>query len=211
VPNDLTYTPKDVEKVFQKSTIDLLAAFYSTLLTVNPQGVTAPNPVIDFSYVRVGWQTTGQPAHVPQQDVVYLLATEVDDEYNKNRDVNFVYNVETLVDIITTYVRVWKIQVVCYGPNSFQNARVIKSGQFSQPVHDFLASQRLYLVTALPDIRRIPENYAGQWWERCDLNLHFNEMVTEYTDIGTALSTDILVFTDLRGEIADIPITKGKP
>jgi hypothetical protein len=206
VRNDLAYTPKDVEKVFQQSTIDLLAAFYSTLLVVNPQGVTAPNPVIDFSYVRVGWQTTGQPAHVPQQDVVYLLATEVDDEYNKNRDVQLVYDSDILVSIITTYVRVWRIQVVCYGPNSFQNARVIKSGQFSQNVHDVLASQRLYLVTSLPDIRRIPENYAGQWWERCDLNLHFNEAVTEYTDVGTVSSAEIIVFTDLRGQVADFTV-----
>ena len=133
----------------------------------------------DFSTVRCGYQTQGQPAWKITDNVCIVSATEEEDEYNKNRDVVESQFDATHVLFTTTYVRVWLIQFTFYGPNSFTRARLTKSGMYYQDAHDLLALKNLYMLTATEALTRAPENFQGEWWERTDWKVKFNESVAK--------------------------------
>ena len=85
------------------------------LLTINAL-FNNPVPVLPSHYaaVRVDWQTQGQPAQTITEDIAYLRCVEVDDNYNRVRDVQTLPNTAdpgyptnpTTVVQLTTYQRI---------------------------------------------------------------------------------------------------------
>jgi len=70
------------------------------------------DPAVDdqaYAKVRIAWQTQGQPVSSPDEDVVYLRAVEVDESYNRVRDVKYANNDLQTVRSTTTYTRVWEV------------------------------------------------------------------------------------------------------
>ena len=43
---------------------------------------------------------------------------------------------------------------------------------------------------------RLPEYYAGQWWERTDITASFNEAVIREKKVPYILSADVRLITD---------------
>jgi hypothetical protein len=143
--------------------------------------------------------------------VVYVRETEVDDQYNRVRDVSYAQssvgaapNVVTTTTKITQYTRVWEVFWTVYGPNSFDNARKIRSALFDRYVHDQFARNQLFLVTDPRAPVRAPEFHDGQWWERVDFSAKFNEFVTETYSVEMTESVEIIVVNEVDTEIADI-------
>lgn len=166
--------------------------------------------VSDFSQVRIDWQTTGQPMMQVTDDVCFLRALEIDNPYDRNRDVVVSDYDDDNVQFTTTYTRVWEIYFTLYGPNSFDRARILRSGMFIQDYHDTLAQSSVYFVTDPAPPRRVPDQRDGQWWERTDWGpVLFNEAVTEYRIVPAVDSVEILIETK-RGLAADFTITKGQ-
>jgi hypothetical protein len=194
----LPLTPAQIEAAMQLLTIQLL-------------GIPAPSVPNDpaYSAVRVSWQQQGQPAELDiSTDVTFLRCVEIDDQYNRVRDVQTTPNDSLTVNQVTSYIRVWQTSWVSYGPNAFDNTRKIKTGLFTQVVHDtFIAKGlALALVTSLEAPRRLPEpRDGGQWWERVDFDAKFNEQVTEVVVIGSVASTEIVLET-AAGIVADIVV-----
>lgn len=181
--------PIQIQEVFQALVIQILGL---------PLGDAA------YSAVRVGWQTQGQPAQSVKDDVVYVRAETVDSEYSRQRDLKSVYDGPTLLSQVVTYIRVWKINFNFWGPNSFDHARVVHSALMTdQGTHDFLSNALLALVTDPPVPRRVPEEAAGQWWERTDFWADFNELVTESTTVNAVASAEVIIETR-DGVVADI-------
>lgn len=161
------------------------------------------NPLFDssaYAVVRTSWVQQGQPSQTIDEDVVYIRAIEVDDQYNRVRDVTYP---DPLIEL-TQYTRVWEVHWTVYGPNSFDHARMIRSGLFTQAIHDQLAPQ-LYLVTDPSAPLRVPELQDDQWWERVDFNARFNEFVTESRTSQSVVSTEVIVDT-AAGTILDVTV-----
>lgn len=183
-------------------------------ITISMLGLPAPTnvapPAQDPSYfaVRVGWQQQGQPFQTIDQDVTYVMADEVDDPYNRVKDVS--YSQTTVVDqdenIVTTltkttnYTRIWEIMWCSYGPNSFDNSRLLRTRLFDQDVKDAFANWQLYFVTDPAAPRRVPEEKDGQWWERTDFTCRFNEFVTELRSEDFITSAELVVY-DAEGNL----------
>jgi len=177
--------PKEVENAMQALTIQLLGLPVPTA----PTGGS-------LDKVRVGWQQQGQPAQAINDDVVYLRATEVDDPINRQIDVKNLQNDAVSVGQVTTYIRVWQVYWCAYGPNSFDAMRKIRSGLMSQRQHDLAAvlNLGLYLVPDRVAPRRVPEpKDGGQWWERVDWEVRFNERVSELEIVDAIASSEIIV------------------
>lgn len=146
-----------------------------------------------FNLVRVDWQTQGQPTGTVNDDITYLRALEVDNPYNRVRDVQTLPNDSQTVLQLTTYTRVWEIAWTLYGPNSFDHARILRSAMFQQAIHDELALWQLYLVTDVQAPQRVPEYFQGQWWERVDFSVLLNEAVSETLVIGSVESVEVII------------------
>lgn len=157
--------------------------------------------------VRLEWPTQGQPAWDINEDICFLRATEEDGEYNKIRDRKLSYQDSISLESTDTYTRIWRVSWSFYGPNSFDNARQVKSALMSLDfVSDQLADMSLYLDTQLTATTRNPEKFGSQWWERTDLSVRMNELVTESLTVSTIASAEVILIENDRGQVADITI-----
>lgn len=169
-------TQTDIENAFQTLTTAILG-----------EG-TDPN-----SAVRISWPTAGAPGWAITDDVVFLRATISDDQINRIRNKSYTTLDEATLSESVQYTRVWSIGFTLYGPNSLDHARLIKSALFMDWSHDILAALNLYAVLDISDPRRVPELFAGQWWERVDFACRFNEGVTEQTSVASIASVEVIL------------------
>jgi hypothetical protein len=110
----------------------------------------------------------------------------------------------------TQYTRVWEIHWCVVGPNSFDNARKLRSRMFDQDVHDQFAGAQLYFITDPSEPQRVPDYFDGQWWEQVFFNAKFNENVIETFDVSgqTVISVE-LITENLNGVISDVTIEES--
>ncbi len=125
--------------------------------------------------IRLTYPTDGQPGWQIDEDIVFIRLFEQEDDYAKQIDSVYEPERGTVIKK-SARTRVWEVQFVAYGPNANTNINKIKDGVFRQDVKRLLAGSSVFLIPNLPTCRRIPELYAGQWWNRWDLSLNFNEL-----------------------------------
>jgi hypothetical protein len=209
----LPLVPSQMDAVIQALTLAMGLNLSTDPNPNNPDSPNNPNynplsPPPNYYGCRIGWQQQGQPQQRITEDVVYVREIEIDDQYNRIRDVSYDLSEDGNTYTKTTnYTRVWRVFWCVYGPNSFDNARKIHSRLFDQDIHDQFAASQLYWVTDAEAPVRAPEPYDRQWWERVDFSARFNEFVTEEYVTQYALSTEIIIDNELGTEIADITVT----
>jgi len=196
MPTDIFLTQDAVNKVFQRLTISLL-------------GLTIPTVTDKSSYskVRVSYPPEGQPAWKVTDNIAFVSVFERDGEYNKPRNVIMDDLDEDNANQETTYTRILEASWIFYGPLSFDNARKVKDGIFYELNREILAGSNLYLVPSTPNPVRIPEIYQGQWWERVDLRMLFNEQVTVNLTVPYLKSSEITVVRE-DGDDTVIDVTE---
>ena len=201
-----TTYPDGTALVSSALTIDEVNRLYQAL-TCQMLGIDPVSDPLAFSKVRLDWQRKGQPAYGINDNVTFLRLTEEDDEYDRIRDVSYVTNEDTSVSKVVTFTRVWRCSWSCYGPASFDAARLLRSGLLEVDfVHDILATSNLYLLTDIAASVRAPEEEDGQTWERTDIYAKFNEGVVETLGpVATIASVEVLLY-DESGLEADLQI-----
>ncbi|HBC94294.1 MAG TPA: hypothetical protein DCZ10_15705 [Pelotomaculum sp.] len=153
--------------------------------------------------VRLSWHTYGAPAWKITDDIVFLRVATVPDAYIQQRESDYqdADITEEAINVVSAYTRVWSVQWVLYGPNSFDNAEKIKNAMYVQTIKETLAAKNMYLILNVPNVTRIPELYNGQWWKRADFSATFNEQVTIRTKVPYITGTDISLVTEDKGVI----------
>ena len=200
-PVSVYLIPNQIQAIFQQ-----IAA---TVCTLSPD----PNDASNVNYgSRIGWQPNNQPAFKREEDICVSVCAEVDDLYNRNSDVK--YTNQQVGDVtnyyqIVTYTRVWETMFTIYGPNSFDNARKLRTAlRTDDATHDLLIAQNLALITNPTAPLRVPEQKGTSiWWERVDFRARFNELVTEVTSYGIVQSVHIYI-EDSTGLLVD-PVVPG--
>lgn len=143
--------------------------------------------------VRKTWPTGGAPSWKIEEDIVFLRITPIDDKlarqlniiYDPNKDDN------TIADKKIGYTRVHKIDWTLYGPNSYDNADIIRNLIFDFDYMLEMKKKNLFLVTDVSMPTRLPELYNSQWWERTDFSATFNEAVIRESKVPYISSADI--------------------
>jgi hypothetical protein len=186
-------TQTQIENTFQVLTTEILG-----------EG-TDPN-----SAVRISWPTRGATGWEITDDVVFLRATISDDRVNRSRDRSHANPTDGSLTETVTYIRVWKIDFLLYGPNSLDHARLIKSALFMAWTQTTLAASNLAIVLDVADPRRMPELFEAEWWERSDFSARFNELVTEVGSVPAIASIEIDLYTEdtsVSQPVRVIPVT----
>lgn len=179
-------TPEQLEGLLQPIVANMLGIPTDPA----PWGVNSPQAQSWYA-VRIGWQTQGQPAWKITEDVCILRATKDNDEYSRTREQLLEKNGPDGIYQRMSYTQVWTIHFTLYGPNADSRADRIVSSFSLDWAHDALAQNNIYSVTTWNRPQHAPENFQGQWWNRADIDLKFNECVLEYVSIPSAASVDV--------------------
>lgn len=170
------------------------------------QNATVTDPLV-WNKCRISWQEEGQPGPDINSDTVTIRATTIDTDYSRLRDGVLLpseNNTSTQQDIFT---RTWSVFFSLYGPNSLLNAKIIQSAFIKIPYVDYqLAASNLYVNPSIAETGRNPELFQGEWWERADLTVEFNEEITETLTVGTVGSVEVKIY-DKTGEIEDFTVS----
>ena len=148
--------------------------------------------------VRVSWPTTGAPAWKITEDVTFIRIIEADDKYNRQRENKFIGLDTDNGTNLTRYTRVMEVFWTLYGSTSFANAQAIRDRLFYQEYHDILAQSNLYLIPDIVSPVRMPELFQGQWWERVDMSMRFNELIQRGLTIPYIKSAEITIKNDVK-------------
>lgn len=143
--------------------------------------------------VRIEWPTDGAPSWSITQDVCFLQMTPVDDNYGHYVQTEFVPLDANMATVNQTYTDGVRVEWTFYGPNAFDNARLIWASLFTESVKSTLQQNNIPLVTDVPKPVRVPENYDGQWWNRATVYANFNELVIRQSTVAYLQSADIQV------------------
>lgn len=160
--------------------------------------------------VRLSWPTGGAPAWGITDNICFLKVMEIDNPYNRQRDVSFSEIDPNNANQAMSYTRVIAVNLIFYGPNSFDNAQAVRDQIFYPANHDTLALNNIYLVPDVESPRYAPELFAGQWWERTDMTLYFNEQVTRNTTVPFIQTAEIILQDGGTGQTRiDADVTVG--
>jgi len=170
-------------------------------------GIDLTDPTVYYQ-VRAGWQTMGQPAIRVDEDIVFVRCEPLDTAFSRLRNSVFSGNNPDLTQSWTdVHTRTWHSVITVYGPNSLDNARAIIAGLSDVSfVDDFLSEYNLYVNPDFEQPRRVPELFQGEWWERMDITVEFNEQVTEIFTVGT-VGTVVVTTYDKNGQLTTQTIT----
>jgi len=157
-----------------------------------------------FSKVRIGWLRQGQPGPSIDKDTLFIRCTTEDSAYSRLRDNQFSGLTGTFTDVFT---RMWTSHWTFYGPNSTNNCKLIQSGLLkSLFATKYLADSNLYINPSIEEPSRGPERFQGQWWERQDMVIDFNEQITETLTVGTVKSVEVKIYNE-TGLQTDFTVT----
>jgi hypothetical protein len=191
--SDVILSLDDFNKLFQSLVISALgmteaAATWKTWNAGNKHNQEPLNP---FYFVRISWPTVGAPAWKITEDVCFLKCIEIDDSINKQRDTEFQKIDEATANKQTGYTRVFAISFTLYGPNSYDNSRKIKDSLFGETNRFALAAKNLFMIPDFKPANRLPELFQGNWWERVDLTINFNNLVLINETVNYIESADV--------------------
>jgi len=135
-------------------------------------------------WIRKMYPRGGAPDFKVTDNVVFLNATPRDDDYSKQRDSLYVPEQGTVMRHAFR-TRVWDIKAQAYGPRAYNIVTNLKDGVFWPEVQMALHKKGIYLVPNMPVPVQANEIFAGQWWERWDITLTFNEEYLAKDDVGS--------------------------
>jgi len=160
------------------------------MLNLNP---TAP---ASQKRVRTTWPTKGAPAWKITEDVTFLLITFDDDSVTRQMDVAYLNKDANNANRIMSYTRVIRVNWICYGPHSSEDADTIRSSLFLPQIAEQLLKNNMALITDVSMPMRTPELFNGQWWERASLFVRFNEKVVRQSEIPYITSADVRIIKE---------------
>lgn len=151
-------TYKELQSLFWEMTAQIVEAYVTDV----------------HQFVRQSYPTEGQPDWRITDNIVFVNLAERADPYGQQYDSEY----RTEEDTVRRYrarTRVWDVSFTAYGSDSYEMLNAIRDDVLTEPIHRFLSQHGVFLITDVPACRQVPELWAGKWWDRWDLILHFNE------------------------------------
>lgn len=162
--------------------------------------------------VRRSWQQQGQPGWSINDDILFF---KIFDESGQDITipVDTIINNDLAEDIQISkgQTRVLRVNLIAYGPNSYDNLINIRN-YFHANRSEILKENKIYLIPSSDVPLRMPELFLQQWWERADLNLRFNCLMTYTAQINEIKTVPLNVYGNASGETVienHREITKG--
>lgn len=158
-------------------------------------------------WIRWKHPTEGMPDWTVTDNVLFLNLNERDEEYGRQR--NSIEKTENGTVIrYAMRTRVWDLACTAYGPLAYDMIDRLKDGFFFPEVQRLMSPENVFLVPYLPRCQQVNEIFAGQWWERWDITLTFNERYISKTDIGHIDEVTLVHNTENHKETQVITINR---
>jgi hypothetical protein len=177
---DANMTVRQIENFFISLTYKILG--------IDPSGLQ-PNQ----SPVRVEWPTGGAPGWKINEDITFIMVNYDDDAITRQVEVKYLSNNDQNAYRTVSSTRVLRVNWICYGPNSFDNANIIRNGIFLPEFSEMLKENNLALIFDLPSPIRAPELFNGQWWDRTSFYARFNELIIQSVSVPYITSPNIQI------------------
>ena len=141
-------------------------------------------------WIRVSYPKGGAPDWKNGENIVFLNLRARDDDYGRQRD-SIYKNTSGTTMKHTMRTRVWDLELACYGDSAYAMATAMQDGVFLEDVRKYLSKKGIFLVPLMPIPIQSNEIFAGQWWERWNITLTFNEEYETSEDVGYIASVSI--------------------
>lgn len=123
-------------------------------------------------------QSDSTPTWKREEDVCFIYELPQDGSYNGLSDISYELD-EQKRDFIEVdeHTDIHTVLFANYGPNAYERARDIRDGFKRERIREYLKRHHFFVVPPIAAIKRVPELVNGQWWNRVDVTVVFNEYV----------------------------------
>lgn len=137
-------------------------------------------------------QSDTAPTWKREEDVCFIYELPQDGSYNGLSDITYELD-ESKRDFIEVdeHTDIHTVLFANYGPNAYEYARDIRDGFKRERIREYLKGHHFFVVPPIAAIRRVPELINGQWWNRVDVTVVFNEYVRREEPIQSIESVTV--------------------
>jgi len=152
--------------------------------------------------VRQSWPTSGQPDWHIGDDVVFIRVTDVTGE-DVALPTDEYFESDGKRDFLQTraLTRVLQLHLVAYGPNAYDQLVIIREALLYG--NSMLRKAGLFVIPGADTPQRAPELYQGQWWERADFVIRFNDRMKFERNILSVETVPVTVAVNGAGASAE--------
>jgi hypothetical protein len=181
---DIINKLKEIEDLFQRVTTQILGI----------------NPETNGDRVRISWPSIGAPSWKREEDVVFIGVSSSSGDIIQQTDVSYkaINNYDS--KRTSSYTRIISVRWIFYGPNSFDNADKVQDALVGTSYAEEIKKHNLYVILDTVAPVRAPEPFNGQYWDRTDLDVSFNEAITREGITPYIQSVNVIAYNE-KGEI----------
>lgn len=141
-------------------------------------------------------QSDTAPTWKRNEDVCFIYELPQDGSYNGLSDISYELD-ESKRDFIEVdeHTDIYTVIFANYGPNAYEYARDIRDGFKRERIREYLKKHHFFVVPPIQAIKRVPELVNGQWWNRVDVTVVFNEYVRREEPIKSIESVTVNAIT----------------
>ncbi len=152
---------------------------------------------LDEKKVLISYESQGRPSFKHGEDIIFVTIFPVvdDREQYKNRKMKYNKETDNFLEEQKSQ-RTLEVSIVAYGENSYKYSTLIMNA-FYMPDYKLMFDRNyLFLVPDhISGVNRVPEQFDGRWWERCDLRARF------YNSVNIEINVPAFDKIDVRLEV----------
>lgn len=147
--------------------------------------------------VRLAYQEDSQPFHDYYCNVCYFYVQAADDPINRQIDTTYSPIDDTKTQQISSYNRVITLDIILYGPDAYDQAVLLRMDLLEPTQNWDLAAKGLHIIPDIAEPQQVWEPYNNKWWPRVDMQVRYNNLVTdERHTVNYLSSADITVVSE---------------
>ena len=155
--------------------------------------------------VRLAYQDESQPFHDYRRNICYYYVQAADDPINRQIDTRYNPIDETKTQQISSYNRVITLDIILYGPDAYDRAVLLRMDLLEPTLNWDLAAKGLHIIPDIAEPQQIWEPYNNKYWPRVDMQVRYNNLVTdERHTVNYLSSADINVVSEQTERLIEV-------
>lgn len=155
--------------------------------------------------VRLAYQEDSQPFHDYRRNVCYFSVQAADDPINRQIDTTYSPIDDTKTQQINSYNRVITLDIILYGPDAYDQAVLLRMDLLEPTQNWDLAAKGLHIIPDIAEPQQVWESYNNKWWPRVDMQVRYNNLVTdERHTVNYLSSADIAVVSEQTERVIEV-------
>ena len=155
--------------------------------------------------VRLAYQDNSQPFHDYHRNICYFYVQAADDPINRQIDTQYNPIDDTKTGQINSYNRVITLDIILYGPDAYDRAVLLRMDLLEPTLNWDLAAKGLHIIPDIAEPQQIWEPYNNTYWPRVDMQVRYNNLVTdERHTVNYLSSADINVVSEQTERLIEV-------